>query len=379
MRKVNSMNAKNFEIISKRRTDPVGFPDIKDFELHASGQIDAGIILANPSITLYALDFENGEAVFVETASPAVLSHAPFYYQAQYEHTVRVLTTSFETMIQLAQSVTVADNKLVFIHSMGRSGSTLASQIFAQVPGVINMSEPDVLTQLVAARFMQPDKHTELKMLLDASIRLLCKTPVQTAWVIKGRSFVIELGDWLNEFYPHTKNLYLYRDAESWTKSNLSAFMDETRTTTDQLFQYENETRGWMQLFVPAIARYNPDQHLSATGLVTLLWLSNMERYTELHKAGIEMLAIPYSSWKLDPRRTALAMLDHCGCVPDDLTTIEETLTKDSQAGSSVSQDAVKKKTTTSQIFDPAELKRHLQSHAYLQTTDFEAANTLKL
>jgi hypothetical protein len=282
-------------------------------------------------------------------------------------------------MIQLAQSVTVADDKLIFIHSMGRSGSTLASQIFAQVPGVINMSEPDVLTQLVAARFTQPDKHAELKMLLDASMRLLCKTPAQTAWVIKGRSWVIELGDWLHEFYPRTKNLYLYRDAESWTKSAIGAFIDETRTAADQLFQYENETRGWIQLFVPAIAKYDSNQHLSATGLIILMWLSNMERYTELHKAGIEMLAIPYSSWKLDPRRTALAMLDHCGCIPDDLTTIEETLTKDSQAGSSISQDAVKKKTTTSQIFDPAELNRHLQSHTYIQTTDFEAANTFKL
>jgi hypothetical protein len=373
------MIATTLEITGKVRKDSIGFTDIKDFELQQGRQINAEEILANENITLYCLDFERGQAVFVETASPAVLSQAPFYYQAQYEHAVRAITISFESMIQLAQSVTVDDTKLIFIHSMGRSGSTLASLIFAKIPGVINMSEPDALTQLVVARFIQPDKQAEIKMLLNASIRLLCKTPVQTAWVIKGRSFIIELGDWLHEFYPHTKNLYLYRDAESWIKSNLSAFVDETRITADQLFQYENETRGWMQLLVPAIAQYNPDQHLSATGLISLLWLSNMERYTELYKAGIEMLAIPYSSWKLDPRRTALAMLDHCGCVPDDLTTIEETLTKDSQAGSSISQDVVKKKTTTSQIFDPAELNHHLQNHAYIQTVGFEAANTLKL
>ncbi len=373
------MIATNFEITNKRRPDPVGISDIKDFELRESGQIDATEILANEHITLYSLDFERGQAVFVETASPTVLSQAPFYYQAQYEKAVRVITLPFETMIQLAQSITINDNKLIFIHSMGRSGSTLASQIFAQVPGVINMSEPDVLTQLVAARFMQPDMQDMIKMLLFASIQLLCKTPAQNAWVIKGRSWVVELGDWLHESCPHAKNLYLYRDAESWTKSTIGAFADETKTTADQLFQYENETRGWMQLFVPAIARYDSNQHLSATGLLTLMWLDNIGRYTELNQAGIEMLAILYSSWKLDPRRTALSMLDYCGCIPADLTVIEETLTKDSQAGSSISQDAVKKKTTTSQIFDPAELNRHLQSHAYIQTTDFEAANTLKL
>ena len=114
---------------------------------------------------------------------PTVLSQAPFYYQAQYENAVHVITLPFEMLIQLAQSITIDDNRLVFIHSTGRSGSTLASRIFAQIPGVINMSEPDVLTQLVAARFAQPDKQAELKILLDASMRLLCKTPAQTAWV----------------------------------------------------------------------------------------------------------------------------------------------------------------------------------------------------
>jgi len=73
---------------------------------------------------------------------------------------------------------------------------------------------------------MQPDQPDMVKMLLDATMRLLCKTPVQTAWVIKGRSWAIELADWLHELYPHARHLYLYREAESWIKSNLSAFGD---------------------------------------------------------------------------------------------------------------------------------------------------------
>ena len=360
------MIATTFEITAKRRPNPLGMVDSKDFELRESGQMSAEEILSNPYITLYALDFEKGQAVFVETPPEADLSQAPFYYVAQYEQALCVIKLSFETMIQLAQSVTVDDRNLIFIHSMGRSGSTLASKIFAQVPGVINMSEPDVLTQLVAARLMQPDKEAELKMLLDASVCLLCKTPAPTAWVIKGRSWVIELGDWLHELYPRTKNLYLYREAGSWIKSNANAFADETRVTPEQLRQYEVETRGWMQFVVPSIARNDPNQHLSATGFMSLMWLANMERYTQLHQAGIEMLAIPYPSWKLDPRRTALAMLEHCGCRPDDLTAVEEILAKDSQSGSIVSQDAVKNKTTGVQIFDLAALNRHLQSHSYI-------------
>src|SRR5262245_32119432 len=114
------MIATSFEIIAKRRPHPVGLVDIKDFELQASGQINAEEILSNTHITLYALDFENGQAVFVETSPEADLSQVPFYYQAQYENALRAITLSFETMIQLAQSVTVDDSKLILIHSTGR-------------------------------------------------------------------------------------------------------------------------------------------------------------------------------------------------------------------------------------------------------------------
>jgi len=73
-----------------------------------------------------------------------------------------VITLPFKTMIQLAQSVTVDVGKLIVIHSTGCCGSTLVGNVFAQLPGRIGVSESDVLTQLVVARFMQPDKQAEL-------------------------------------------------------------------------------------------------------------------------------------------------------------------------------------------------------------------------
>lgn len=373
------MIATNFEITGSKQDNPNSFVDINDFKLRERGKVNAEDILNNPHITLYCLDFQNGQAVFVETPAAVNLSQVPFFYQTQRQQAVRVLTVPFETMIQLAQCVTVDDKKLIQIYSMGRSGSTLASQILAQVEGMINISEPDMLTQLVAARFMQPGKEMELKALLDTSIRLLCKTPAQAAWVIKGRSWVIELGDWLHELYPNATNFFLYREAESWTKSNLGAFMVEGEHTADEIFQLENEARGWMQLFVPRIARYDPDEHLSLTGLCTLMWLSLMERYMELDRAGVKMLAIRYASWQKNPRQTALSMLDYCGCRPSDLTAIEETLKKDSQAGTSLAQDAVKKKAISADLVNTAEMDRFLQSHAYIKSRDFEVPNTLEI
>jgi hypothetical protein len=187
----------SFEIVDRLRERSFRLADIRDFRLRQIGQQPAERILENPHITLYSLDFENRRAVFVETPADVNLSQAPFYFVTQYEKAKRVLTIPFETMLQLTQSVPVDENRLVFIHSVGRCGSTLASQIFAQIPGVINISEPYVLSQLVIARNTKAANEDDLVALLEAAICLLCKTAAETAWVVKGQSFVIELGDWL--------------------------------------------------------------------------------------------------------------------------------------------------------------------------------------
>ena len=328
---------------------------------------------------MYCLDINTGQAVFVETPADVDLSQAPFFYMAQYENAASVWMISFETMFQLAQHVKMDDKQLIMIYSVGRAGSTLASQVFAQVEGVINLSEPDAITWMVGARYFRPDKKAELMALLDASIHMLCKTPAKTAWVIKGRSFIIELGDWLHELYPQAKKIFLYRDAETWLASSIRAYSDDmTRTATEQK-EYERGLREALAPGTPLIAQYSPDQYLTNTEILALMWISAMQRYTELHKLGIKMLAIHYPSWRQAPRETAIAMLEYCECRPTDMSAVETVLTKDSQAGTSLSQAAVHKHEISIQPSDLETLNRHLKNHTYIQTADFEAANTLKL
>jgi hypothetical protein len=109
------------------------------------------------------------------------------------------------------------------------------------------------------------------------------------------------------------------------------------------------------------------------------MWLSVMQRYMELHKLGVKMLAIRYPNWQGTPRETAVTMLEYCECLPTDLSTVEAALLRDSQAGTLLSQEAVQKNEISVQPSDLEELNRHLKNHAYIQIADFEVANTLKL
>ena len=177
-------------------------------------------------------------------------------------------------------------NRLIFIYSVGRCGSTLASQIFAQIPGVINISEPYVLSQLVIARNTNKAKEDELVALLEAAICLLCKTAADTAWVVKGQSFVIELGDWLHNIYPHTKNLFLYRHAETWLQSGLRAYSRGVEGTDEEHRAREKQRRELLGSLVPAIAQYDAKQPLSHADMLALMWLTAMERYVQYCRYG---------------------------------------------------------------------------------------------
>jgi len=373
------MMATSFEIVDRLRERSFRLADIRDFRLRQIGQQPAERILENPHITLYSLDFENRRAVFVETPADVNLSQAPFYFVTQYEKAKRVLTIPFETMLQLAQSISVDDNRLVFIHSVGRCGSTLASQIFAQIPGVINISEPYVLSQLVIARNTKAANEDDLVALLEAAICLLCKTAAETAWVVKGQSFVIELGDWLHRIYPQTKSLFLYRHAETWLRSGLRAYSRGVEETNEEHRAREKQRREHLGSLVPSIAQYDAEQPLSHAGLLALMWLSAMERYVQYCRMGIEMLAIRYASWQSAPRKTAEAMLDYCRCRPTDMTAIYETLNRDSQAGTRLSREALEQGKRVITELELEELHWHLQHHAFIHEADFEVPNTLKV
>ena len=118
------MMATSFEIVDRLRGRSFQLADIRDFRLRQIGQQPAERILENPHITLYSLDFENRRAVFVETPADVNLSQAPFYFVTQFEKATRVLTIPFETMVQLSQAVSIDDNRLISIYSVGRCGSS---------------------------------------------------------------------------------------------------------------------------------------------------------------------------------------------------------------------------------------------------------------
>jgi len=74
------MTARTYGIIGKQREGPFDLADIKDFHLRQTEQVCTDEILVNPDITLYSLDFENSQAIFVELPAEIDMSQTPFYF-----------------------------------------------------------------------------------------------------------------------------------------------------------------------------------------------------------------------------------------------------------------------------------------------------------
>ena len=372
------MKATVYKPSNKTREASLGIATIGMFNLLEAEEVSAQDILENSSITLYCLDFENRQAVFVEIPSEIDLSVVPFYFLTQFEAATRILTISFETMIDLAKKIVLEDSRFIFIHSVGRSGSTLASQIFSQLPSVLNISEPDALTNLVVARHKGLFDEKELFSLLRASVAMLCKNTSAKICVIKGRSFTIDLGDWLHTLFPEAKHLFLYRDGESYLQSGLKAFGQEAKRLEEEELEKQLQRRKYLGELVPAIAKLDANRFLPHAGILSLMWLSTMQSYVELCDLGIDSFAIRYESWQTMPQTTAKAMLDFCQCTPGDMTAVQQTLNRDSQQGTTLARKAVQQTGRIANGKDFEELHWHLKNHAFISAIDFVVPNTYK-
>ena len=366
------MSTNLLEITARKRRDPFAVADPADFEFLEGPDIDPQAVITNPLISLYCLDHANQRALFVETTPGVDLSQSPFLYQAQYENTVRLIGVPYETLHDLVRGISLDEQKLILVYSVGRTGSTLLGAALNAVEGIVGLSEPDVFTQLVALREWDGSNDAEFSALVESCMKFLCKpteqTPDPRGWVIKFRSFAIELGDLLYKHFPNTKNIFLYRNAEAWLNSQLRVFGD-----TEGDIGFRTWAQGWFSTLVPAVAEYvrTGGPLLTYPSLFTKLWLNTLERYMSLHSAGMPGLAIRYEDMKASPHETLQKIFEYCDLPMKNMDAVYQVLEKDSQAGSGMSQEALRHKISGLTDAQWADLFRELQAHPTIQSPDF--------
>jgi hypothetical protein len=374
------MRAQVFDVIARKKPSPFGISALNDFDLVEEGSADAQTILDNPNVLLYCLDPQSKQAVFVEVPDVSVILSAPFYYISQYEHATKILKISYETMERLANQVALDDQNLIFIYSLGRSGTTVTSAAFNQAENVIGLSEPDVFSQLVQMRDFSNTNAAEISKLVRSCTLLTCKnreTDYQPVWVIKFRSFAIEIADMLYDHFPQAKSLFLYRHIESWGKSIARAFGGETAPTQEQLIGFWM----WSKAVVKKLDLYSLGnmEEINAGLLLSLMWLNNMERCLERLNAGQKILPIQYEDLKVAPEIVLEKAFDYCKVHITDNQKLLNVLNKDSQAATSISRDQLEKVDWEISSENISIIQQIISEQPIINDPDYQLPGTLKL
>ncbi len=201
-------------------------------------------------ISPFCVDMKRRELIFVETpASADMLTSHAFFYDAQRDLASAIYRVGFDHLPVLGSNfgTAVAACRPIFLHSTGRCGSTLLSQLLDAGCHLRSVSEPDFYTQLAMAARREPHRFAELQAVAAAGTTLLCHhldarqdTPRRV--LIKLRSFCIFSARLFDLPGQPAANLFLWRDPEATINSFLNAFMGKRafdrwrRTRADRLF-----------------------------------------------------------------------------------------------------------------------------------------------
>jgi hypothetical protein len=372
------MTLQTYEIVERSKTNIADIPQLGDFKLQKSSLIVTQTLLENPNISLYCLDQENKNAIFVEIPLEIDLSQVPFVFMAQFEHASRVILAPYETFYQLAQQVPLEGHQLILIYSTGRSGTTVTSAAFNQAERVTSLSEPDVFSQPIAMRAWDGSNDQEVKKLLKACTHLICKNPKtkdqSQKWAIKFRSHGIEIGDLIYEHFPEAKSLFLYRNAEDWFDSMVRAFGGDDAITPEFL-------KGIWDFMKPVMRLTDSytDEDLTFAQLGGVFWLNSMERYQSLADEGIPILPVRYEDIKRETLPVMEDIFKYCGVAVKNRGNLAKILKKDSQAGTVVARDITKKQQFLNRQEVIEELRDLLAVRPVINRTDYVFPGTLTL
>jgi len=357
---------------------------LADFTVTAGGAVDPDIVRTSPNISLYCLDDASQRAIFVELPVDIDLAKVPFIYQTQYEQAQRLIAVPYHTFHQLASTLPEIKH-LIMIYMTGRSGSTLLSHLFNELDIVRSFSEPDVATHFVHRRSVDGARDTELRELLDSTVRFLFKpTPFKTpsAFALKIRNEGTQVMHLFQETFSQAKNLFLYRDAIGFVTSYYRIFKRWQFPEYMPVSAYVAEWSETSNYDYTPLTTYldTGTTKISCSQILTLWWLSVMEWYLAQYAQGIPVLAVRYHDLNNYREKVVTEVFKYCGL---PTARVQETLgvfTRDAQAGTYLARDNPHEGNKI-QLSDAQrnDITRILKRHPVVQHSDFVVPGTLHI
>lgn len=336
------MEAVVYPIDARSRDIEADKASLAHFDLGGGTTVSARIVVDQPGWSIYCLEIESRQAVFVETDPDVDLSDAPFMYFKQYQEARCVALVSFETLFELAETLP-EPGRLAFIFNIGRCGTTLVSAMLNRVAGVWSLSEPDALTDLAISRAsLDPAEH---RRLLEVCVRFLYLRPADRSadtMVVKPRSQSLFHADIVHAVFPDAAFVFMYRDADSWARSFYGM---ATKLDVDPMLDEETRRNVWRILsgatdpdYLRPYLDFDAEVVRAEALLAPVIGLY-MEEYLRQVGSGIPFRAIRYNALNSEREAVTARLLAHCRLPENALASALRGFETDSQAGTAIARD----------------------------------------
>lgn len=311
----------------------------ENFRLGPGEAVDSARVIDEPGWSLYCLDFSRRNAVFVQLAPQADLADAPFMSLKQFKEASRVALVPFAALDGLSRRVPQPERR-IFIFNIGRCGTTLANGMLNKVSGVWSLSEPDAFFDIDMKR--REIDAPETRALIAATTRLLFRPPASRpahTLAIKLRSQNAFQMHAYHAAFPDAKNVFLYRDGESWANS---FFKFVQNVFSSAVLDVEARKFNWFMISADTDPAYlRPYMDLEAAEFhveqeFAVAWALYLEAYEQARAGGMPFLALRYNELDGDRAASAARLLRHCGLPVGAAGAALEAFDEDSQAGTSI-------------------------------------------
>jgi hypothetical protein len=311
------------------------------------------------NISPYCLDDKRRCLLFTQTPDGLDLLHAdPFFYDAQRDHATKIYALPYASLDSLLEELIDGEEALpVFLHSTGRCGSTLLSQLLGSVEGSLSVSEPDFYSQaMMLSKEASGKRDAELTKLMQNCTRLLsyhlnCGEPSSKLHLIKLRSWAIFGAHLLQWEEKPAKHLFLYRQAEPTVNSFLNAYFSLgqykfwRRWKLDTLLLRVLGTipfsKDALGATVPLFnhPEFRSDGRQGADSYFTLQWLSHMDAARDIQQTFPDFfsMVLCYEELKKQPEQYLQRIIKSLIGEKTDFkvtSDLSDILSRDSQAGS---------------------------------------------
>ena len=300
------------------------------------------------SVTL--LQLTKDTAIFIEADPTRLPPYSPLFglfFFGQMKTGVKIITMPLTALKRLCDTLPENPAKLLFIHNISSSGTTLVSSVLSHTGRAYSLCEPRAL-DTVCNLYGKAWSESESKCLVGHTIRILTKPLRDTmdaplVCAVKPTSTNVPFADIFRELFPTSTSIFVYRDLRE-TVLSCRPLASRLPSVALLFTLIQHGTKGIRAEALNQVGTsskvakgFNP-KYEPTIEFLYVITMNILHRYLELREKGMGIHGFRYEDLRDSPGSMIPKLLDLVGIPRVYVNKAMEAMGKDSQEFTPISR-----------------------------------------